>query len=158
MKKLMIVLAILLIPAVAMAGMSAMSKKDLQTVKGQTGITIIAQGNSLTATRLAWGDADGFVGATAAGWLVLNSLTLPGINTGIDVDIFTDATNALGMGTGSYLRIDPLGPGMLTGTLAVGGIYVGDTSGVGADAERLGELIVTGVVFSPGTLYIRAHP
>ncbi|MBI5845614.1 MAG: hypothetical protein HZB23_13200, partial [Deltaproteobacteria bacterium] len=51
MKKLMIVLAILLIPAVAMAGMSAMSKKDLQTVKGQTGITIIAQGNSLTATR-----------------------------------------------------------------------------------------------------------
>lgn len=157
MKKIAIVLAILLIPAIAMAGMSAMSKKDLQTIKGQTGLTLIMANASATAGRVAWGDSDGFAGAGTAGWLVLTSLTLPGIHVGVNVDIGTGDPFATGSDK-TYILIHPLAATpMLSGSLTVGGIYLNSTSAPGVAAQRLGELQVGTFAFYPGDIYITAH-
>ncbi len=150
MKKLLVLVALLLIlaPVSAMAGMTSASDVDLEEVTGQVGMTV-DMNMSVTATSVAWGDSDGFGTYTTAGWLVLSSVSLPSISlSGVVIDVGGTATT-------SYLSIATSG-NLVTGNLTVGAIIIG--SSATSSTESLGELRVTGVGVSFGTIRISGHP
>lgn len=159
MKKFMVVLAILLVPAIAMAGMSAMSKKDLQTVKGQTGITFVMTTTGTTVGSAGWGDSDGYgTISSTAGWLTLADITLPTINIGATIDVATLAATEPGyVLSGGHLDhalvIHTMGP-LVSGDLVIGHTYVGAAYGAGED---LGELRVSDVTLGATTIYVGGH-
>ena len=147
MKKLLVVLAILMVPVVAMAGMSAMSKKDMSTIKGQTGITI-ETGLSVTVGSVAWGDADGFGTFTTAGWLVLSGISMPNIHFGGLLDVGGNATT-------SYLQLTTGTTPLVEGSMTIANIIVGDTAT--ATTQSLGEVRVSNISVVPQYIRISGH-
>ncbi len=147
MKKILVVLAILLVPVVAMAGMSAMSKKDMQTIKGQTGITL-ETGLQVTVGSLAWGDSDGFGTYTTAGWLILSAISLPSVHFGCLIDVG-------GTASASYLQLTTGTNPLLSGSMTVGNIIIGSTAN--ATTQDLGELRVSNISVVPTYIRISGH-
>ena len=147
MKKILVVLAILLVPVVAMAGMSAMSKKDMQTIKGQTGITL-ETGLQVTVGSLAWGDSDGFGTYTTAGWLILSAISLPSVYFGCLIDVG-------GTASASYLQLTTGTNPLLSGSMTVGNIIIGSTAN--ATTQDLGELRVSNISVVPTYIRISGH-
>lgn len=150
MKKLFVVAALLLLlaPVSAMAGMTTASEKDLEGVAGQVGVTITMTSMNVTATRIAWGDSDGFTGATTAGWLVLSNVTMPTISIpSLKLDVGND-------GTTTFLALETTG-NLVTGDLTIGNIVVGSTAT--SVSPSLGQLNVNGIGVSFGTIRISGH-
>jgi len=60
MKKLLVILAIVLLPLSAFAGMSAITDSEMDAVTGQMGVSIaiVDQQQDLSIASLTWGDAD----------------------------------------------------------------------------------------------------
>jgi hypothetical protein len=148
MKKLCLFLALLLIPASAMAGMQAVSDVDLEGVTGQTGITI-SMTVTIQATSMAWGDSDGFGTYTTAGWVVLRNVTMPNTKlTNVTIDCGSDGTN-------SILQIDVGTGNLIEGTLIIGNVVIGTTSS--ATTESIGEIRATGLGIKTGAIRISGH-
>lgn len=150
MKKLLVLAALILLlaPVSAMAGMTTASELDLEGVTGQVGLTVSMTMN-VTATDVAWGDSDGFSGATTAGWLHLQNVTLPTIAlSNVIIDVGSNAANT------SYIAIETTG-NIITGGLTIGSIVVGSVAN--ATTPSLGELRVGGIGVSFGTITINGH-
>lgn len=105
MKKIMVlaVVALMLIPVSAMAGMTAfmnmdeLSNTEMAQTTGQTGITINATAQILAGSYVAWGDNDGCAGimgtAGTQGWLTINDLLVSGlVLDGTTIDVCTEGT------------------------------------------------------------------
>lgn len=149
MKKIGIlaVLALILMPVSAMAGMSVASDADLQDVTGQTGITI-SMAMNVNATGIAWGDDDGFGTWTTQGWVVMRNVSMPTISlSGVDID-------AGGDGTTSYLAIITSG-NIITGDLTIGDLVIG--SSATSTTESAGEIRIEGIGIGFGTIRISGH-
>jgi hypothetical protein len=97
------VVALMLIPVSAMAGMTAfmnmdeLSNTEMAQTTGQTGLTINATASIAAGSYIAWGDDDGCAGimatATTQGWLQINDLLVSGlILDGTTVDVCTEGT------------------------------------------------------------------
>ncbi len=149
MKKLFALLAIMLVPAVAMAGMSAVSDVDLEEVTGQTGITI-TMSTQINATAIAWGDDDGLTSYTNEGWVILSAIALPAISlSGVTIDAGTDGSGdsvlAIDMGTGN----------LIAGDLTIGAVIIG--SAATSTSESIGEIRATGLTVKTGLIKISGH-
>jgi len=148
MKKLCLLLALMLIPASAMAGMTAVSDVDLEGVTGQTGITI-SMTVTVTASSLAWGDSDGFGTYTTEGWVILSSVTMPNTSlTNVTIDVGSD-------GTTSILQIDVGSGNLIQGDMTIGSVIIGTTAT--ASTESIGEIRMTGLGIKTGAIRIRGH-
>jgi len=104
MKKILVLAAIImLLPVSAMAGMTAfmnmdeLSSNDMQTVTGQTGITIVADITTVD-NYVAWGDNDGFGANTTAGYVTLSTMNVSNQSVTVTIDSGT-------VTTGSYVAI-----------------------------------------------------
>jgi hypothetical protein len=88
MKKLILICAILLVPAVAMAGLVAVSNRDMAGIHGQKNgqgstceVNILSNSEIVMGgSAVAWGDADG-LGGSSAGWFKLS------ISSGMVIDM-----------------------------------------------------------------------
>jgi hypothetical protein len=148
MKKLCLLLALMLIPASAMAGMSAVSDVDLEEVTGQTGITITMT-VTVSATSVAWGDSDGFGTYSTEGWVILSSIAMPSVNLdGVTIDVGSD-------GTDSILQIDVGTDNIIEGNLTIGDVIIGTTAS--ASTESIGEIRMTGLGIKTGAIQIMGH-
>jgi len=148
MKKLCILLALVLIPASAMAGMTAVSNADLEEVTGQTGITI-TMAVTVQASSMAWGDSDGFGTYTTQGWVVLRDVTMPAVNlAGVTIDCGSDATLAI-------LQIDVGTGNLIQGDLTIGNVVIGTTAT--ATTASLGEIRMTALGVKTGAIRISGH-
>jgi len=150
MKKLLIIAALflLLAPVSAMAGMTTASELDLEGVTGQVGLTVTMTSMNVTATDVAWGDNDGFTGATTQGWLRLQGVKFPTIAIP-SMEIYMGSTAST-----SYIAIVTTG-NIVTGDLTISSITVGNTAN--AATQSLGELRVGGIGVSFGTIQIAGH-
>ncbi len=147
MKKSLLVLALLLLPIAAMAGMSAVTDKDLAAVKGQTGITL-QSGMQIAVGSLAWGDSDGFGTYTTAGWLILSSISLPSFHSGCMIDVGGTASN-------SYLQITSLPGAGISGDLTIGSVIIG--SSANATTRSLGEVRISNISVTSNYTRISGH-
>jgi hypothetical protein len=149
MKKLCLLLALMLIPASAMASMSAVSDVDLEEVTGQTGITI-RMSVTVTATSIAWGDSDGFTGYTTEGWVILSSVSMPTTNLdNVTIDCGSNAANQ------TYLQIDLGTDNLIEGDMTIGNVIIGTTAS--ASTESIGEIRITGLGVKTGQIRIAGH-
>jgi len=135
-------------PALALGGMVLMDDEmEFEGVTGQVGVTIDMTMN-LNATEIAWGDSDGFGTYTTAGWLVYRGVSLPTIALN---NVVMDAGRA---GTTSYIAIATTG-NLITGNLTIQSIVVG--SSATSTTQSLGELRISGMAVSFGTIRISGH-
>jgi len=156
MKKLLVLaaVALLLVPASAMAGMTAfmnmdeLSSKEMASTTGQAGITLNASLTIVTGGYIGWGDDDGCtttVNGTNQGWLTLSSIWSTGISlNGLTVDVCSD-------GTESWLTV--VIPAMTLNT-GVRAIKVGSL--INTD-DSMGELQIVNLSLSSVTLQVRGH-
>jgi len=139
---------LIILPALAFSGMVLVDDEmEIEGVTGQVGLTV-DMSLSMSATGIAWGDSDGFTGYTSPGWLIYRNVVLPTIamsNVVIDVGRAT---------TTSYIAIATTG-NLITGDLTIGSIVVG--SSATSTTESLGELRITGMAVSFGTIRISGH-
>jgi len=148
MKKLALLIALIMIPASAMAGMQAVSDVDLEGVSGQTGITI-TMAVTVLATSMAWGDSDGFGTYSTMGWVILRNVTLPAVNlSGVTIDAGSDATLAI-------LQIDVGTGNLIQGDLTIGNVVIGTTAT--ATTQSLGEIRATSLGVKTGAIRISGH-
>ena len=141
-------LIVMFLPALALAGMTAVSDLDMGEVTGQTGITI-TMNVTVSADSMAWGDSDGFGTYTTAGWLVLSSVTTPSVNlTNVTIDCGSDGTNAI-------LQINLGTSNLIQGNLTIGNVIIGTTSS--ATTESIGEVRMTGLGIKTGAIQIKGH-
>jgi len=140
--------ALMLLPASAMAGMTAASDLDLEEVAGQTGITI-TMGMTVTADTMAWGDSDGFGSYTTAGWLVLSTVSMPSVNlSNVTIDCGSD-------GTTSILQINLGTTNLIQGNLTIGNMIIGTTAS--ATTQSVGELRMTNLGVKTGAIQLKGH-
>jgi len=156
MKKLLVLAAalLLIVPASAMAGMTAfmdmdeLSPSEMASTTGQAGITLNASLTIVTGGYIGWGDDDGCtstVNATNQGWLTLSSIWSSGITlNGLTVDVCSD-------GAESWLTI---GIPAMTLNQGVRAIKVGST--INTD-DSMGELQIVNLSLSSITLQVRGH-
>lgn len=101
MKKLLVILAIVLLPLSAFAGMSAITDSEMSAVTGQMGVSIaiVDQQQDLTLASLTWGDVNtsarfvaGQVTSMSPGYININNIgilknttTLNGLSTPIGI-------------------------------------------------------------------------
>ncbi len=139
---------LVIFPALALAGMVMVDDEmELGDVTGQVGMTVDMT-LSMTLTSLAWGDADGFGTYTTAGWLIMSSVSMPQIQmNNVQIDLGK-------AGSTSYLSIATSG-NLITGNLTIGSLVVG--SSATSSTESLGEIRVTGMAVSFGTIRISGH-
>jgi hypothetical protein len=149
MKKVLFWVAIAaLVPFVAWAGMSAITDTELQDVKGQTGITI-DMSVSISAGDMAWEDDDGFGGAGSTGAVIQSGMTMPTISfSNVIVDAGTNTTS-------SYLQIDTGTTNLITGTMIISDLIIGDS--ITATSNSLGKFQVNAVAISFGKIKISGH-
>ncbi len=162
MKKLLVLAAalLLLVPATAMAGMTAfidmdeLSNNELADTTGQAGITLTTTVQVLTGGYIAWGDDNGCaqtLGETWNGWLSLSSIWSDGITLSeVLIDVCWDGTN-------NWLTIAV--PAM-TLNQGVRAVRVGPTAALGGPdltAASLGEIRISGLQLAAITLQIRGH-
>jgi hypothetical protein len=150
MKKLCLLaaLALVLLPASAMAGMTAVSDVDLEGVTGQTGITITMT-VTVEATTMAWGDSDGFGTYSTEGWVILSDVTMPNTNLdNVTIDCGSD-------GTTTILQIDVGNDNLIEGNLTIGDVVIGTTAS--ASTESIGEIRMTGLGIKTGAIRIKGH-
>jgi len=144
-----IIILLVVFPALALGGMVLVDDEmEFEDVTGQVGVTL-NMSMRLTATSIAWGDSDGFGSYTTAGWLIYSGVTLPTISlTNLVMDVG-------GNGTTSYIALATTG-NLITGDLTIQSIAVGSTAS--ASTPSLGELRITGMAVSFGTIQISGHP
>jgi len=150
MRKLSIlaVLALMLLPASVMAGMTAVSEMDLEEVSGQTGLTI-TMNVTVAADSMAWGDSDGFGTYSTQGWLILSTVTMPSVNLqNVTIDCGSD-------GTTSILQIN-LGTGnLIGGNLTIGNTIIGTTAT--ATTQSIGEVRMVNLGVKTGAIKLMGH-
>lgn len=158
MKKLLVLAAALLmiVPATAMAGMTAfmdmdeLSSSEMASTTGQAGITLNASLTIVTGGYIGWGDDDGCtttVAPTNQGWLTLSSIWSNGITlNGLTVDVCTNAT-----GTETWLTI---GIPAMTLNTGVRAIKVGSV--INTD-DSMGELQINSLSLASIRLEVRGH-
>jgi len=141
-------LVLLLLPGVAMAGMTAVSDMDLEEVTGQTGLTI-TMNVTVTATSIAWGDSDGFGTYSTAGWVILSTVAMPSITlTGVTVDCGSN-------GTETILQIDMGTSNLISGDLTIGNVIIGTTAT--ATTQSLGQVRMVGLGVRTGAIRMSGH-
>ncbi|MEW5733783.1 MAG: DUF6160 family protein [Thermodesulfobacteriota bacterium] len=144
MKKwFLIAAALVMVPAVVMAGMSAVSQKELGEVQGQTGVTLQITALNVVANTVAWGDDNGFAPYTTAGWAILGGVDLPNVHIGGLFDVGGNTT------TTYFLWTKPTTIPLLEGNLTVADIILG--SSATSTTPSLGELRVNSLVLDVGT-------
>jgi hypothetical protein len=144
MKKLIAILAVLMLVPFTAFGLEALSEDVLDDVTGQAGVSINLDVRiaSVTMDTLAWGDSDGVGGTSTGGWVGMSNFSMTGIQVhprqdwvyGTDaaksllqfvtIDVATDPAM---YGGATYVHINP-------GTLEI--VVAGMTTDValGADA------------------------
>jgi hypothetical protein len=94
MKKLIAILAILMLVPFTAFGLEALSEDVLDDVTGQAGVSIATDINiNMTMDTLAWGDKDGLgAGSTATqeGWIGLSDFNMTNLRVRLDSDQFGD--------------------------------------------------------------------
>jgi len=141
-------LMLLLLPAAAIAGMTAASDMDLEEVTGQTGITI-TMNVTMSADSMAWGDSDGFGTYSTAGWLVLSAVSTPSVNMqNVTIDCGSD-------GTTSILQINLGTSNLIQGNLTIGNVIIGTTAS--ASTASIGEIRMTGLGVKTGAIQVKGH-
>jgi len=157
MKRLLVLAAaiLLLVPATAMAGMTAfmnmdeLSSSEMASTTGQAGITLRASLTIVTGGYIAWGDDDGCtttVNATNQGWLTLKSIWSTGTNlTDVTIDV---CSNELG---DQWIVVK-----VPTMTLNQGirAIKVGSTRD---SDDSMGELQIVNLSLAAVTIHVRGH-
>jgi hypothetical protein len=122
MKKLIAILAVLMLVPFTAFGLEALSEDVLDDVTGQAGVSINLSVSiaSVTMDTLAWGDSDGVGTSTDAGWVGLSNFSMTGIQVHPRADwVFgTDASKALLQFVTIDVATDP------TGVLYDGATYV----------------------------------
>jgi hypothetical protein len=138
----------MLLPASAMAGMTAVSDVDLEGVTGQTGITI-SMTVTVEAATIAWGDSDGFGAYSTQGWVILRDVTQPNISlSNVTIDCGTS-------GAESVLQIDVGTSNLIEGTMIIGNVVIGSTAN--ATTQSIGEIRMTGLGIKTGAIQIKGH-
>ncbi|MFH1887484.1 MAG: DUF6160 family protein [Pseudomonadota bacterium] len=154
MKRILVFLlaALFLVPAGAMAGMTAfmnmeeMGGAEMGDVTGQTGITIDMT-SEITGGYIAWGDNDGCTTYTTAGFLVLSTITAgPRTTDGMTIDACYD-------GTTSYLVI---GLPASVSNAHIAAIRLGASAGFGV-GQSLGSLTIGSLASAGMTVRINGH-
>jgi hypothetical protein len=156
MKKVLVLVAVLalLLPASAMAGMTAfmnmdeLSSSDMSDVTGQTGITIYASVTILNG-YVSWSDDDGCTAFTTAGFVTLSTIKSAMISVnGLTIDACDD-------GSTSYISISiPT----LTLNQSISAIRIGTQHAVGlAGGPSIGRIDQTNITISNSVLRISAH-
>ncbi len=147
MKRLFLVLAVLLTPVAALAGMSALNDKDMDTVKGQTGISVDSFVR-VNVGSVAWGDSDGFGTYTTQGWLILSNISNLFFWFAGQIDVGGTAGN-------SYLQYT-MGPTpFFLGPLRIGSVIIGSTAT--ATTQDLGEIRISNTTVIPTYIRISGH-
>jgi len=149
MKKLLLaVVAMMLIPLAAMAGMTAISDSELQDVEGQIGISITMT-MTVTAATQAWEDGDGYTSCTSTGAVVLSGMVMPTISlSAVDIDVGT-------CGGTSYLAINTGASNIITGDTTITDLVIGNSAS--ASSASLGKIVTTGLAIGFGTIKINGH-
>jgi hypothetical protein len=149
-KKLLIVAAALvLVPLMAWAGMTAISDVELEEVDGQTGISI-SMSMTMSANQFAWEDNDGFGATLSTGAVILSNVTLPAISLdGVDINAGTS-------GGSSYLSIDTGATDLISGDMTIGAVVIG--SSWNATTPSLGKFVISGIGIKYGEILISAIP
>jgi len=157
MKKLLVLAAalLLMVPASAMAGMTAfmnmdeLSSNEMAQTSGQAGITLTTSLTIITGGYIGWGDDDGCtatVNATNQGWLTLASIWSDGTTlTDVTVDV---CSNELG-NEWIVIKVPSL-----TLNQGIRAIKVGNTKN--ADAS-MGELVISNLSLAAVTIHVRGH-
>jgi hypothetical protein len=140
--------ALMLLPALAMAGMTAISEMDLEEVTGQTGLTL-GMNVTVSADSMAWGDSDGFGTYVTQGWLVLSTVTMPAVNLqNVTIDCGSD-------GTTSILQINLGTSNLIQGNLTIGNTIIGTTAS--ATTQSIGEVRMTNLGIKTGAVRLMGH-
>jgi hypothetical protein len=156
MKKLAILaVALLLVPASAMAGMTAfmnmdeLSPKEMATVTGQTGITVELDTVGVSSGTISWVDDDGgpaTLGYSDPGAVVISLGTCTTSLSGLAVDAgTTGGVSAIVITTGAQ-TLDANITAIRCATAA------DDTT-----QASLGQIKITDLVTTTGTVAIRGH-
>lgn len=143
-----VVFMLVVFPALALGGMVLVDDEmEFEDVTGQTGVTVNMT-MTISAGDIAWGDSDGFSGATTQGWLIFRGVTLPTISLS---NMVVDAGTS---GSTSYIALATTG-NLITGNLTISSIVVGSTAT--ATTQSLGELRIANMAVSFGTIRISGH-
>jgi len=141
-------MVLMLLPASAIAGMTAASNLDLEEIAGQTGMTL-TMSVTVQADSMAWGDSDGFGTYTTAGWLILSTVTMPTVNmSNVTVDCGSDGTTAI-------LQINLGTSNLIQGNLTIGNMIIGTTAS--ASTQSVGEVRMTNLGVKTGAIQIKGH-
>jgi len=149
MKRTLFWMAVIaLVPLAAWAGMTAITDTEMGDVQGQTGITI-SMDLTMGMGDMGWEDGDGFTGAANPGAVVLSGVTIPSLSlSSVTIDAGSNAT-------GSYLCIDTGSTNLVTGTMIINDVIIGQS--LGAAVSSLGKFQVSDVAISFGTIKISGH-
>jgi len=157
MKKVLILVAVLamLLPASAMAGMTAfmdmdeLSSTDMSDVTGQTGITIYASIGILNG-YVSWSDDDGCTAFGTAGFVTLATIKSSNISiNGLTIDACND-------GTTSYVSISiPT----LTLNQSISAVRIGTAHavGTGPGGPSIGRIDQSNITLSSSWLRVSGH-
>jgi hypothetical protein len=161
MNKLLVFLAIMVLPFSAMA-MTAVSDETLSDVTGQVGVSINANLTmDLSLTTVAWGDSDGLGTAGTGGYIGCKNLNLTGINITsqdtlpefrpITIDVATNDTYGPGV---TFVRY---GLGTLKVSMPGQTIDIALGSMLGTNGEGLNQILgqsyinLTSIEFDPSS-------
>jgi hypothetical protein len=154
MKKILVlaVVALLIAPISAMAGMTAfmnmdeMSGNEMSDVTGQTGITIDVT-QQILGGYISWGDNDGCTTYASAGYVTLSTITAgPIIIDGLTIDACDD-------GTTSYVVI---GVPVMTQSAHIAAVRIGSAAGFGI-GNSLGSITIGSLTMAAMTVRINGH-
>jgi len=157
MKKLLVLAAalLLMVPATAMAGMTAfmdmdeLSSSEMASTSGQAGITLRASLTIVTGGYIGWGDDDGCTTTVAVGnqgWVTLASIWSTGTTLNdVTIDVCT-GESAL---TWIVIQVP-----QLTLNQGIRAIKVGSLKNTGAS---LGELNIVNLSVASVNLRVRGH-
>jgi len=158
MKKLLILIAVLLLPLSAMAGVAAFmsmdeaNDQDLAQVTGQTGVSIEIQNMNQSIGTAGWEDNDGFAGAPSTGAVVLGTITMSG------VDVGTVIIDAGTIGAASSRVSIVCTAGIYQGTIDVAHAYIQPGLNAAAAAVNdLGRVRLTEVDMTFDRILISGH-
>ncbi|MBU2489074.1 MAG: hypothetical protein KKA60_06760 [Proteobacteria bacterium] len=141
----------LLLPALALAGMTVLDEDGMAEVKGQVGITIDLDAGATTG-YMCYGDSDGVSFATAPGYFTFGGLTIndPGVGSNAQL---TGLTLDLGTRSGSTMLV--IGLPDLNGRIFFSDVRLGTSANTGTP---IGSLQLGDVDFSTtSVLKLYAH-
>jgi len=161
MKKMLILVAVLLLPLSAMAGIAAFmnmneaNDQDLAQISGQTGISIEVTNLDQSIGQAGWEDGDGFVTATTLGAVVLATITMDNVALG---EVLIDAgTSSTATTDKSFVSI-ACPAGIDQGTIDVAAVYVrAGIAAVGATETNLGRINLQNVRMTFDRIKISGH-